>query len=496
MFSALMFGEDLNWTPQPTLFISNVDCFDIKCLFNKLPDMIQKAYHGPRAILVSLVILVVSNASWCQATTLTFSNYVAFATGSHPEAVAIADLNDDGRKDVVMTTSAYGNSTNDNSILIFFQNAAGKLNPPVRYAAGAAVVSVAVADLNGDGRNDIAVGKTTSGIRVFWQDAQGGFTNFTDYATANAYSICAGDFNNDGRTDLACVGRASSEVDTLMQNTNGTLAFGPHYTASYAGNNQILAADVNQDGLTDLVVMSGQVYSVPNVSILLQTNGGFAPATTCNLGDNRLTTGIGVADLNGDNRNDIIVCYGGNRPTSKLSVFNQLPTGQYSLSTTNDSYDNPQSLMVADLDMDGNPDVILLHGGWNAAGVYRQTSPGTLLTEQLLTLPYASSYNRQGLAVGDINGDGRPDVVLADYNNGLVVLYNTTPAPPVRIARMSVLPGGKIVLGSPYCGAHGSSVVQRSTTLTDWTPVGTISDSTWTDTNSTLRQAFYRLAPQ
>jgi len=154
-------------------------------------------------------------------------------------------------------------------------------------------------------------------------------------------------------------------------------------------------------------------------------------------------------------------------------------------------------MVVADLDMDGNSDVILLHGGWNAAGVYRQTSPGTLLAEQLLTLPYASSYNRQGLAVGDINGDGRPDVVVADYNNGLVVLYNATTPPPVRISRISMKPGGQIVLKSPYCGPHGSAVVQRSTTLTSWTPVGTISDSLWSDTNSSSSpQAFYRLAPQ
>src|SRR6266851_2691613 len=67
---------------------------------------------------------------------LQLSNYVAYPTGSWPEAVAIADLNGDGRKDVVMSTSSYSN-TNDNSILIFFQNNAGTLNPPIRYAAGA-----------------------------------------------------------------------------------------------------------------------------------------------------------------------------------------------------------------------------------------------------------------------------------------------------------------------------------------------------------------------
>ena len=89
------------------------------------------------------------------------------------------------------------------------------------------------------------------------------------------------------------------------------------------------------------------------------------------------------------------------------------------------TYDVAEPVDVADMNGDGRVDVVTLHGGRQKAGVYLQSVDGTLGAEQLFGLPYASHYNPHGLAIGDFNGDGAPDIVLADYNNGLVVLRNT-----------------------------------------------------------------------
>jgi hypothetical protein len=86
------------------------------------------------------------------------------------------------------------------------------------------------------------------------------------------------------------------------------------------------------------------------------------------------------------------------------------------------SYDIPEPVAVADVDGDARADIVTAHGGWNALGVYRQNNRGQLLDEQLFTVPYASHYHPRSLAVGDVTGDGRADVLLADYNNGLVLL--------------------------------------------------------------------------
>jgi hypothetical protein len=71
--------------------------------------------------------------------------------------------------------------------------------------------------------------------------------------------------------------------------------------------------------------------------------------------------------------------------------------------------------------------------------VYLQQANGALGAESLATIPYASHYNPHGLAVGDVNGDGAPDVAVADYNHGLVVLRGTsTPSPPPPTADLGV----------------------------------------------------------
>jgi uncharacterized protein DUF11 len=78
--------------------------------------------------------------------------------------------------------------------------------------------------------------------------------------------------------------------------------------------------------------------------------------------------------------------------------------------------------------------VVTLHGGWNQAGVYVRQAGGGLAAEDLYAIPYASHYEAQGLAVGDISGDNGQDLAIADYNHGLVVLYGSAPPPTADMA--------------------------------------------------------------
>jgi hypothetical protein len=361
-----------------------------------------------------------------------FQPYVSTPTGSWPEAVAIGDVNGDGLNDVVMTTSYYFDPAHDYKLFVFLQNPDGTLVAPAIHATRGTPKSVAIADMDGDGFADVIVGNSGLGIEVFKQGASGTLDSSTFYSTSYSDKIRAADLNNDGLMDVVGIDWGSNFAGVMLGNTSGTLSTAVTYTAPHGGYDDLEVGDINGDGLSDIVVMSGQSYSNPNLSVLTQLAGGdFSPVASYNVGSNILTSGVGVGDVDGDGKSDVVVSYGGNRPNASIGLYLQNGSGTLTSPPTSlTSYDIPESVDVADVNLDGKQDVIVLHGGWVAAGVYLQQADGSLAPEDLYSLPYASHYNKHGLAIGDINNDGRPDIAIADYNNGLVILYGSNNQAP------------------------------------------------------------------
>ena len=361
-----------------------------------------------------------------------FLPYAAIPTGSWPEAVAIGDVNGDGRNDVVMTTSFYFDAENDYKLLVLLQGADGTLEPAVKHPTSgtytASPDTVAIGDLNNDGRNDILVGNSGLGIEVFLQDAAGNLTPGVSYATVDSNKVRIADLNGDGLQDVVGIGSGTDTVSVLYQNLDGTLETPVVSSVTHGGFDDLEVGDVNDDGRPDVIVMSGQLW-LPNLGILLQDQaGGLSVPAYYSIADQVLTHGVGIGDVNGDGRADVVVSSDGNRPSSAIGVFLQNASGLLDPAISYVSYDIPEPVEVADVNSDGRQDIVVLHGGWNSLGVYLQGADGELQTEGLYQIPYATHYNPHGMAVGDINGDGWNDAVIADYNNGLVVLYNTAQA--------------------------------------------------------------------
>ena len=398
------------------------------------------------------------------ATTGYLKPYLAYPVGSWPEAVAIGDLNHDGRKDVALVTSFYFDPENDYSLFVFLQNGSGGFQSPVKYPVGGDPSSVDVGDVNGDGLDDVVVGRR-DGIFVLPQNESGTLNAGGNYPTVSSQKIRIGDFNSDGRLDVAGIdwGALSQEIVIFTQEADGTLALAASYTGTHEGYDDLEVGDLNGDGRDDLVVMSGQSYA-PNVSVYLQKSDGLLDAATIyDLGGNELTQGAGVGDLNGDGRNDLAASYGGNQPGSHVAIWLQSNAGTLGSPTPLPSYDIPEPVEVADVDFDGRQDLIVAHGGWLALGVYRQQADGSLGAEELFPLPYASHYNPHGLAIGDIDGDGGNDVVIADYNYGLVVLRQLTiPAAPENVTAAATSSSEVHVTWSPSAIATSYQVYRRA----------------------------------
>ncbi len=409
-----------------------------------------------------------------------FHPYVTYPVSDGTNALAIGDVTGDGLNDVVAVQASL------DAVYVFSQSPSGMLNPPVRYPApitylGTFSGSVDIADMNHDGRLDVVV-SLDNAVGVMLQIDSGLLSGPVAYATAhssfsNTYKVRTGDFNNDGQSDAVSIdwGTQSHDVDVFLQTPGGGLTTPHVYTVIHGGYDDLAVGDVSGDGLFDIVVMSGQSF-VPNFGVLIQSQtGSFNPPAYYSLGGNQLTSGVGIGDVNHDGRSDVVVSYGGNGPSANIGVFLQDGAGHLGPVFSLPSYDIPQPVELGDVNLDGRDDVVTLHGGWLALGVYLQNGSGALQPEELYPVPYASHYNRHALAIGDLNGDFMPDVAIADPSAGVVVLYNAQSLPtPVLISLVSAEAfSDRVELAWEVDADPGATAtIERSDTPGTWREIG------------------------
>ena len=370
-----------------------------------------------------------------------FDPYVVYPSGAYDWAVGIGDFNNDELNDVAISDDNYNNS----KLRIFLQNAGGTLDTPVVYNTGSRPVSLAVGDLNNDQRDDVVVANSYDDtIGVFLQQIDGTMAPQVTYNTSNSPdAVVVADLNNDGLDDVAVSHWNAANIGVFLQQLDGTLGSMISYSAPQAGYDDIDRGDLNNDGLMDVVKMNGQGLN-PNLSVYLQNACGTLDGPiNYDLPGNILSHGVATGELTGDGLVDLALSHGWNRPASQLSVFAQTVSGTLQLDATYNAYDIPEPVEIIDVDMDGLQDVLVAHGGWIQVGIFLQQPDGTLAPYLLDTIPYASHYGPQGLDVGDINNDWLPDIVIADYNYGLVVLYHVsgpsypTPTPTITVTPMA-----------------------------------------------------------
>ncbi len=376
---------------------------------------------------------------------------VDFTTEQGPGSIAIGDFNGDGKPDLAVsnagsdTISVLRDATPSGATMATF---AAELS----LATGTATnpQSVAAGDLNGDGKPDLVVADGESNaISVFLNTTATGaatleFAARADFATAMAPTIpvfvAIGDLNGDGKPDLAVANvnapAGGAEVVSLFLNTTATGATIPSFAARVdlqiatnatsmtgGGISCVAIGDLNGDGKPDLVVTNGPLAVFLNTT----ATGAMTPtfSTRVDFATGSQPVFVAIGDLNGDGKPDLAAVNSG----SIVSVFlNSTAAGAMTASfspgrdfTESAPGYGPVSAAIGDLDGDGKPDLVVANPGTDTVSVLLNTTALGAMTPSLSAkIDFATGMHPEFVAVGDFNGDGKLDVAAADINAATV----------------------------------------------------------------------------
>lgn len=370
-----------------------------------------------------------------------FEPWYSLAGGPDPSSVAIGDFLGDSLLDVAMTSGG---------LLFLYEQVNGVLQAPLSLATPTMtrLESLTSGDYNGDGYLDLAAADFDSDTLVVWTRNPGGLFSQSYYIVGNGPdALATGDVNGDGKPDIVVSLWLEPNIGVLYNNGVGGFSPMTRVPSSSGGWDDIETGHLDSNNLLDIVKQDGQGGVTMNVYTQTVTHALTGPL---NISTGAwLVDGIATANIIGDN-DQIVLSYGGNSGKG-ISVWN-LVGDQLIGIWDQETLDIPGSPQVSDTDQDGNLDVNLVHNGWDNYGLLRGNGDATFRPEELTNLPYASWYEPDGFAMGDIcHNDGKPDAVVADYNHGLVVLCQATPQPDISIVpdvlRLNAQPG-QIVTGT------------------------------------------------
>jgi hypothetical protein len=365
-----------------------------------------------------------------------------------PNQSVIADLDGDGKPDLIVVDdynnaiSIYRNiSTNGTLSVASFAPAVVLPTTSGNYSP----FGIAVADLDGDGKLDIIVSEYGDNlVSVFKNNCTAGnitsnlFGPRLDFPTGSQpQRMGAGDLDGDGKPDLI-VANAGDGTISILQNISqgGSINFAPKVDiATGGGCDGVAVGDLNNDGKPDVVAINSDgTLSVLQNMITAPgaiTASSFAPQISLSIPSGGI--GLAIVDIDGDGRPDLAVS--SYLPQTFSIIQNLFNGGNMTANSFAQRIDysldgRGHTISVGDLDGDGKPDLVVDTELNSTISIFRNESrPGPLTSSSLSgPIELATGWNSWGAAIGDLVGDGRPDIVFANtYDNNISIYQNLVP---------------------------------------------------------------------
>ncbi|HET9315786.1 MAG TPA: VCBS repeat-containing protein, partial [Vicinamibacteria bacterium] len=321
----------------------------------------------------------------------------AHPTGLAPQEAALADMDGDGDLDVVTVDLQ---DQEAGTVSIALGDGAGRFGAPTSYPVGAGSAWLAVGDLNQDGRPDVVVSNTqaqdASAITVYMNAGNGTLVSpHALPATPNAQpqGVAIADWNGDGNADVAVALMWMGQVKVFWGNGTGSFPSSTTVNTGFSPRS-LSTAQIDGDGRLDLVVTS-----VDGARVFYGTGSGFVAGSYLDnfvYGCDHVVAG----DFTNDGHPDFVTT------GRALTLFVNDGSGHGWSLRRSPVGENPVGIASGDLDGDGNLDVAAAVYLGGTVSVYHGDGAGNFARQD-----WGVGLAPNNLAIGDVNGDSRPDIV-------------------------------------------------------------------------------------
>lgn len=315
-------------------------------------------------------------------------------------ALAIADLNSDGKPDLLAGTGNQNVAQTEKDGLSVLLNEGGTFGPPALYLPRSVVSTVVVGDLNGDGRTDVAVnptitpdGQNRDQVQVLFNTGSGKLAAPLELA-GNGLATAIVDMDHDGDADIAASNGA------VVFTNPGRGMFQPLLRVpSTTRLKSLRLVDLDGDGNLDALTLDAASPAI----MLGHGDGTFGPPTA--FAEMTAPGSPGLGDLNGDGKVDLVLPFDG--PTGSIGVALNTGAGRFERLVTYPTGPYAAASVVGDLNGDGKADIATLVAG--AVSVHLNDGHGAFPAH----VDYGQTDARLAIVLGDLDGDGRPDLAAA-----------------------------------------------------------------------------------
>ncbi len=324
---------------------------------------------------------------------------------TYPVSVFSGDFNHDGKTDVVELTSV--NNWTANTIVKTYQgDGLGNFTQIFSSNLNFGTSKVLLEDVNGDNNKDLIL--LSGNLNILFGVGNGSFVNLASYTVPGGSSgaITIGNFNNDNFKDILVASQNYYQY-LFWGSSQGT--FSPvQATSIYGHPRSFVSADFNSDGRPDLGAFFGGSFDI----YLGSMTGNFNPWNSYSFPTNTSFISVFLADVNNDQKQDILLNYLDTSPANRLSIFWGVGNGSFNQQPGNYPLAGDE-IMAGDFNSDGSLDVVsagnsmnVLYG--NGSGGFNPTDPGIAPNYAFL----------KSIATGDFNGDNKTEVLVSGVSIG------------------------------------------------------------------------------